>query len=518
MQSKTHKFQGVYATIHGGKLISKDAIQRYLERELNDWNWVKSKPKKDMEDELSFYKFKTTPYKHQLDSTLIGALNDNFLYLLEMGLGKTKIILDVLQILKHKWNRCLVPSPNASTMSTWTDEVSKHSNLTSLELVGTTPERWGTLNSSSEQLVLLNYTGLLVMNTDKIHNKWVINHNKLRNFIKQFDAVVYDEIHLNKNHRSLTFEICKFISRKVKLRYGLTGTPINRDPLSLWSQFYLIDLGETLGNLSFYRESMFKQWRNYWGGIEYSFRKEFEPQLNKWLSNKSIRYAKADVLELPEKNFITQSITLADEARKFYLPNYQILVANEEYAELKTTFMKLRQVCSGFLYDEGETLRLKTNKIDTLIDLINSTPPDDKVVVFVDFVESGSLISEALKKEKIKHERLYGGTKDKGSVKNKFITDPKCKVLVANIKSGGTGMNLQAANYVIMYELPISSIDYTQAIERCHRPGQNKKVFIYNFITKGTVEERIMGFIQEGRDVFKSLIEGIKKSKKSLDI
>ena len=69
-----------------------------------------------------------------------------------------------------------------------------------------------------------------------------------------------------------------------------------------------------------------------------------------------------------------------------------------------------------------------------------------------------------------------------------------------------------------MYELPISSIDYTQAIERCHRPGQNKKVFIYNFITKGTVEERIMGFIQEGRDVFKSLIEGIKKSKKSLDI
>jgi len=500
-------------------LISKDAIQRYLERELDSWTWVKDIPRKDIEEKLDFYTFKTVPYKHQLDSILVGVMNDNFLYLLEMGLGKTRIILDVLQILKHKWSRCLVLSPNASTMSTWTDEVVKHSNLTSIELKGTTPERWDMLAKSTEQLVLLNYTGLLVMNTDKFNNKWVVNHNKLNEFIKHFDAVVYDEIHLNKNHKSLTFEICKNISRRVKLRYGLTGTPINRDPLSLWSQFYLIDLGETLGrNISIYREAMFKQWQNYWGGIEYKFKKEYDTKLNSWIANKSLMYAKADVLDLPEKIFNNVHITLTSEALEFYTSDSASMTRDSNYTELKTTFMKLRQICSGFLYDNGDTIRLATNKLDTLVDLINNTPPEDKVVVFVDFIESGAIIAERFKKEKITFERLYGGTKDKGAVKNEFNTNPKCKVLIANIKSGGTGVNLQIANYVILYELPVSSIDYTQAIERCHRPGQNKNVFIYNFITKNTVEEKIMTFIKEGRDVFKSLIEGVKNNKKSLDI
>lgn len=493
-------------------MISKEAVEEFKNKKLNSWGFIKDYTIEDVSKLVDISLLKTKPYAHQATSLLAGLYNKNFLYFLDMGLGKTKIILDIL-ILDKKWNRTLILSPNAVTVSTWTDEVMKHSNLSSVELMGTTEERWKMIGSLNDtKLCLLNYTGLLVMLTDNISGKWHINYNKLHEFRSYFDAIVFDEIHLAKNHMSLTFRICKELSKTMELRYGLTGTPVNRDPLSLWSQFYLIDRGETLGqNISLYRDAYFKARKSYWHeGIEYTFNKQYEAELNLRLSNKSLRYSEKEALDLPEITFIKLPILLSKDQNEYYE-----LLKNDVGTTMPTvqnSFIKLRQISSGFLNIDGNDVQFDDNpKLEELLSLIESSPEESKIVVFLDFIKSGDIVCRALEKNKIKFERLYGGTKDKIDTKNRFLNDKKCKVFVANIRSGGTSLNLQVANYVVFYELPYSNIDYMQALKRVHRIGQDKKVFVYSLVVKNSIEEKIEKYLKEGKDIFKAIIEGKEK-------
>lgn len=500
-------------------MISKEAIKEYLDFDLDSWNWVKDLTREQLEKELNFCLFKTEPRKHQLESVLIGLANDSFLFFSDQGTGKTKIVLDILSN-RNDWKRALVVSPNDASVSTWTDEIKKHSDLSSLELLGRIEDRWESIYQKSD-LVLINYTGLLLMCTNSVNSKWIIDTKKVKELSSLFDVLVFDEAHLAKNNNSLTAKVLKKISRHMKQVWGMTGTPINRDPIAFFPLFSIVDNGETLGDtISMFREAYFVAKDSYWGGVDYKFKKELERNLNERICNKSIRYLKEDVLDLPERTFTTVPIELSDEQQKYYLGEYSTFSSSSDMDVIKLSFSKLRMICSGFLNfvnDDGEakTIEIKKNpKLDTLVDLIKSTPEDSKVVVFLEHVKAGEIVSNRLKKEKISHERLYGGTKDKIAVKNKFINTTDCKVLVANIKSGGTSLNLQSANYVIYYEMPTSTIDYKQSMDRLFRIGQKKNVFVYELISKNTVEERIKKFLNEGKSLQRALVDGFFKEKK----
>lgn len=501
-------------------MISNEAVKLFRDKQLNNWSYLKDLSEEELEyifNKLGpeWKNLKTKPYKHQLASLLAGLYNRNFLFFLEMGLGKTKLILDILTLDKN-WKKCLVLSPNISTIYTWAEEIDKHTDMSYIELVGQKNERRSNLLQDKSQFVLLNYTGLLVMLTDNVDGKWRANYSKIEEFKNLFDVVIFDEIHLAKNHMSLTFKICKEISKNAIMRYGLTGTPINRDPLSLWPQFYLIDRGETLSpTLGLYRGAYFKAKPGWFGGMEYKFDKQYEDNLNKRLTNKSIRYSEKEAIDLPEKVFIKVPIELTKEQKNYY-DSLRMKELITDYDGLKNTFIKIRQLSSGFLSFKDENgdpveILFDNPKLDILIEVINSMPEDAKVVVFLDYIRSGDIVCERLKKEKIIYERLYGGTKDKPGAKDNFVNNPKCKVFVANVKSGGVSLNLQVANYVIFYELPISSIDYTQAFKRVHRIGQSKTVFIYSLVAKTTIEEKVEKYLKEGKDIFKALIEGKEK-------
>jgi SNF2 family DNA or RNA helicase len=493
-------------------MISKKVVEDFLNKKLYDWSWIKDTSREKLLSELGNFNFKTEPYTHQLAGILLGIINDGFLYFLDMGLGKTLIVLDVLTIRREEWKRALVLSPNISTVSTWSDEVEKHSNLSSIELIGNQQERWELLKKPSD-LVLLNYTGLLVMTTDPYKGKWVINKDKLKVFLDTFDVIIYDEIHQNKNRRSLSFEVSRELSKKAKIKFGLTGTPMNRDPLELWPVFYLVDNGETLGEyVSIYREAYFDAKPGYWGGIDYKLKKELKENLNQRLLNKSIRYSEKETLDLPEKVNILQHCVFCPEQKEAYQNAIGgIISAKGNLIEVKNAFIKFRQICSGYIEftnEDGEKIKHEFDenpKLDALVDLIKNM--DGKVVVFLEYIKSGDIVCERLEKEKIKFERLYGGTKDKIGVKNKFISNSTIKVLVANVKSGGTGLNLQVANYMIYFESASSLIDRQQSEKRIHRIGQTKRTFIYDLVFKNSIEERILSLLKEGKDIFRELIE-----------
>jgi len=494
-------------------MISKTAIEEFLNRPMKDYSTWKNNGNVDISFLLP--QLKTKPFRHQEVCLALGLVEDGFLYFLDMGTGKTKIVLDILTIRRKEWKKALFLSPNIITVDTVADELKAHSHFNSIELVGKIEDRKELLTEDRD-FYLLNYTGLQLLLTNPKDGKWVIDYQKVNEFASMFDVIIWDEIHLLKNHQSLNFKISKQLAKVIPYRFGLTGTPFNRDPIDLWSQFYLIDKGETLGeSLTLYREAFFTAKNNYWGGIDYKLKPDMKQVLNKRIANKSIRYTKEEALDLPDKTFIEIPITLHPDVQKMYDEVVDTLGHN-----LELGFMKLRQLCSGFLdfkneFGEKISLVRSTNKLEALVELITAIPEDSKVVVFLDFIKSGDLVSERLTKEKIKHVRLYGGTKDKKFIKDEFLNNNKIRVLVANTKSGSLGLNLQSvANYVIYFEEPISNIDYSQSVDRVHRTGQDKKVFIYSLVTKESAEEKLHKYLQSGKNLLKAIMEGKENLKR----
>lgn len=505
-------------------MISKTTVDKFLEQKVNDWSWVKKVSENDLLEALSDLTFKVKPFKHQLASILVGITNPHFLFFLDMGLGKSKVIIDLLKyrIEKGEIKRALILVPNETTIGSWRREVEKHTDLKCIGLTGTILERMKQLDTSTEPLVLLNYTGFQIMNSaqdTKFRGKRIpASKAHLDNFASKFQCIVYDEIQNTKNFKSLTSILCREIAHRLPFRYGLTGTPTGRDPQDLWPQFNIVDKGATLGEtITLFRQAFFDTKINHFGGYEYKFKKKLESLLHKKMQNKSIRYAEKEAHELPPLIFIKVPIeTKPDEMKRYYQGTLQeFKQVKGHYHKMETCFIKLRQITSGFLHfidDEErvkETITFDCNpKLEALFTLIDGIREDKKIVIFNEFIYSGDLICQRLDTLKIQYRRLYSGTKDKIKAVEDFIDNPKIRIFLANSQSGSVALNLQIAKYVIFYESPVSVIVRSQAEKRCHRIGQTERVFIYDLVIKDSVDERILGFLKEGKDLFKSLVEG----------
>lgn len=504
-------------------------IDTFLDCETKDYTWIKDVSEKELLGEIHkanpFFKFKTKPYKHQLASILLGIYNNSFLFFLDMGLGKSRCVLDILAI-KPLTKKILIVVPNLVTIGSWEDEVIKHSNFTCTKLLGAKNERLE-LFKEDTNIYIVNYAGLMVYLTNMVKGKRQINLEKVEKFTSKFEAVIYDEIHYAKDPKTLTFSLCKEISLRMKYRYGLTGTPINRDVSALWSLFYLIDFGETFTeNLGFFKTVFFSKelvsigFRKKRYFYKYTFNPRLESKLYKKVRNKSIRYETEEAIDLPEKIYQKIHLNLSDEAKMYY--SLLVKKAKEQKSEERTAinlFVKLRQLSSGFLYYESKednlllsnekiaTVFSKNEKLEALLEIIETTKNESKILVFVDFIKSGEIIEAALKERKIGCIRLYGGTEDKVFVKDEFLKNKNVRVLIANSASGSVALNFQdVCNYTVFYESPVSCIVRSQAEKRVHRIGQTKKVIIYDLVCS-FIEQRILDFLKEGKDLMEHIIK-----------
>jgi SNF2 family DNA or RNA helicase len=507
-------------------LIRSDIIDWFLNRELpNNFDWVKSLPIGEIERRLSTYQpsFHTAPFEHQKRMILLCLEQSNMLLFAQMGLGKSKSILDTISIRKQKGQikRTLILSPDLPNIMTWVDQCKLHTpSLSTTALYGTKPERLQLLKNDTD-LYIINYIGLQVIlaspNPDS--KKRLILQGTVKDFAKNFDCIVYDECVAVKHTRSITYKICKLLSENIKYRYGLTGTPMGRDVEDLWAEFYVIDQGDTLGkNPIIFREAYFKSSRRPWA-VEWKFKKELEPKLHLVLKNRSIRYKTEECQDLPPRIPNIINIRLSQEAADYYhkiVGDLQHTIYDSQWAaKIKNHFIKLSQVCSGYLITTPEDSEkaeeidfVENEKIKALSQIVALLPDDCKMIIFHEFTPSGRMITEELKRLKINHHWLYGGTKSKIEVIKSFQEDPKVKVLVANTHSGAVGLNLQISNYTVFYECPVSPIVRVQAEARSLRTGQTKSVFIYDLIVQNSVEEKIQSFIKEGKNLLQALLEG----------
>lgn len=443
----------------------------------------------------------------------------------DMGGGKTLLTLMLLKYRKQcgEKPRAIVFVPYITSVDTWVEEVKKHApDLRCVPLLGNTAGNLAGLGGSGDLFVIC-YQSAVAMVSEAVpgrdgKTKWQLSATQVRDYFSGFDMLVCDEIHKCSNVSSLTYRMCRAISSQCEYALGLTGTPFGKDLSDLWPQFYLIDFGETLGpTLGFYRSVFFTPKINHWGGFEYTFKKRMMPTLKRIIKHRSIHYGIDELIDMPPKEYIQRTFPQPPDSEAYCQASLKALrgalQGKAEYHVIENSYLKLRQLSSGFLTLKGEDnakLQIKFDnnpKLEGLLDIIGSIG-NHKCVIFHHFVFSNALISDRLRELKIGHARIWGGAKDPIGQLKKFRDDPDCQVLVINVKSGSSSLNLQFCRYLIFFESPDSPIDRAQAEARVWRPGQAHRVFIYDLLVRGTIDHQLQASNKAGANLLQELLSG----------
>jgi len=508
-------------------MIRKGATAEFLARDFDSFLWMKQLTRDMIMSELRLMKvrpyFKTEPWLHQLVCFWIALHHPRFLFLLDMGLGKSKILLDIItQVMREgKLTRALIAVPRLVNIDSWSEDTRRHSILEPWGCsVSDTEEKFERLINPQGDVTFIDYPGLhLAVSTKEDvagKKKLVADEKKMRKLLKVYNFMGIDESHKLSNHQSLWFSIIRQITKRVDYCYATTGTLFGHNPEAAWSQFFLVDRGETFGeNLGLFRAAFFTEKHTQWKGVKYIFNKHASGTFHRMLQHRSLRYDENEVLDLPERVHISQHFEMSPEQREHYLRAVEgLLNAKGSLRELEAPWLRMRQICSGYLAwkdEHGEHLvhfkqNAKLEGVERLIDEMG----DSKIVIAYDYTATGAMLVERIKSMGIGYEWFYGGTKDKSGSRHRFMTDPKCRVMVMNSSAGGTGNDglQKVARYMILYESPSDPKERKQVIKRIHRPGQEHRAYIYDLTYKGTVETGILNDIQEGNDLYDKVVNG----------
>lgn len=403
----------------------------------------------------------------------------------DMGLGKTVQTLALLQSEKEAGNGTTLLIMPTSLIYNWEMEAAKFTPELKVHTYTGTLRNKDISRFEKYDLVLTSY-GITRLDVEL-----------LRNFY--FNYIILDESQVTKNPSS---NIAKAV-RELKSRHKLvlTGTPLENTTLDLWSQISFINPG-LLGPQSYFRNE-------FQNPIEKKGDETRSKKLSAIIKPFILRRHKSQVAtELPEKveNIQYSSMTAEQEKRYEEVKGYyrgKILDLIEREGIGNSRFMilegltKLRQLANhpkmveqGYTGDSG-----KLEDITHMLE--NALAEGHKVLVFSQFVKHLSLIKSYLKSNKIDFAYLDGSSIDRKEQVERFNRDPNLRIFLISIKAGGLGLNLTEADYVFILDPWWNPAVEAQAVDRAHRIGQKKKVFTYKFITRNSVEEKILTLQQK---------------------
>lgn len=487
----------------------------YLITLLNKYDSVKFKPWVDIpKDQItcSKYKFKLTPYKHQLDAINYGLNHDGWLLLDDQGLGKTMTMIYLAEILKKKegLKHCLIVCGVNSLKYNWANEIKKFSDL-SYTILGQSYTKTGKLKIGSvaercQQLKKGLEEFFVITNIETLQSKEFIEaFNKSRS---KFDMIVLDEAHRAKNPSSKSAK--NLLKLKSKRNIALTGTIIMNDPENAYLPL------KWTGNLNS-TFSAFKAMYNVYGGfggVQVIGYKNLD-LLQEHIASCSLRRLKSQVLDLPEKTYQIEYVemgskqkALYEEVEKGIAAELDLLPKSKQLTVMEELVMHIRErqvtAWPGILTTED----IPSAKVDRLAQLLDDiVSQGDKVVVFCTF--KGMVDALETRFSKYKPLICTGNQTDAEIDNNKkiFESDKDRKVMFCTWQKMGTGHTLTAANYAIFIDTPWTDADFQQASDRIYRIGQNKKVFIITLITKDTYDERVQEILNRKESLSGYLVD-----------
>ena len=324
----------------------------------------------------------------------------------------------------------------------------------------------------------------------------------------QFHYVILDESQNIKNYVSVNARAARVL--RAQHRLALTGTPVENNLTELWSQFAFLNPG-MLGSLNSFLEV-------YARPIEREQNDEAAASLRRLVHPFILRRTKELVAtDLPPKTESTVYCEMDDEQRMAYehwreyfrrsiISSIDTVGLQRSRMKILEGLMKLRLVCCHpVLADPSYTG--SSGKFDAFLEMRDDVIAEGhKVLVFSQFVRMLTVMREECDRRGLAYEYLDGKTIDRQARVDRFQTDTSLRLFLISLKAGGTGLNLTAADYVILYDPWWNPAVEMQATDRTHRIGQTKSVFAYRLITKDSVEEKILALQERKRNLVSSII------------
>ena len=477
--------------------------------------------------QMADYCFKTEPYEHQRTAFEESRNLQNFALFMDMGTGKTKVALDTIAFAfeANKTSLALIVAPKG-VIANWHSEIETHlPDRIVREVVlwkpSLTKAKRKELNSLYNSEHKLRF---LLMNVEAFSTKKGVDVANL--FVSHFDTfMVVDESTTIKNRQAKRTKALCSVGRGAKFRRILTGSPVTKSPLDLFSQMNFLD-PEILGFNSFYtfqnRYAVIK--RRTMGSHSFNQVVGFQRlgELTKKLDEHSFRVRKEDCLDLPDKIYMKREVALTKEQSDAYVQMKHLALARLNGGELSTTqnvltqIMRLQQICLGHLTDdEGEVHELKSNRLNELLDILDEI--QGKAIIWATWTRDIRSIAEALRDRYSVQAvaRLHGETPDSERqqiVENFQDRRSDLRFLVGHPKTGGYGLTLTAASTVVYYSNSYDLELRLQSEDRAHRISQTNKVTYIDLIAPDTVDQKIVSALRDKISVADQILgEDVRK-------
>ena len=452
------------------------------------------------------YKFKTNPYKHQMTALEKSWNRETYAYFMEMGTGKTKVLIDNAAMLydKGKIDGLLIVAPKG-VIGTWSnqelpahlpDHIQAVSVLWKSNITQKQKSKLDTLFEVSHDLhiLIMNVEAFSTAKGMQFAQKFLISHKTL---------MAIDESTTIKNPKAQRTKNIVKLSTMAKYRRILTGSPVTKNPLDLFTQCYFLDPYH-LDHSSYYsfrmRYAIMKTAHISGRSIQLVSGFKNLAELSDKLQPFSYRVLKEDCLDLPDKIYMKRNIELTPEQNKIYQQMKKEALATLNGKTITTVtaltqLMRLQQItCGHFVADDGTTENIKSNRLSELMDILEEV--EGKAIIWAHWQKDIQNIVKEIR-------RVYGP----GSVvdyygltpqeqrqehKDAFQNDSKVRFFVGTPQTGGYGLTLTAANTVIYYSNGYDLEKRLQSEDRAHRIGQKKSVTYIDILCEETVDSKIV--------------------------
>ena len=464
------------------------------------------------------YNFKIKPFDHQRQALEKGWHRQEFGLFMEMGTGKSKVLIDNLGLLflNGQINFALVLAPKGVYRNWVTKEIPEHmSDDVPYRMI-----RWVSSPNKKQQeemrSVKDHFAGLtiFVMNIEAFSTKKGQTAGEwMARALGANGLIAIDESTTIKNHKAKRSKSLMKIAAGFKYRRLLTGSPITKSPLDIYSQTEFLRPG-LLGHESFYtfqgRYAVVQ--RRTMGAHSFQQVVGYKnlDELTEKIDQFSFRVLKKDCLDLPEKVYTARYVTLTDEQYKMYTQLQQVAMLMFEDGELVsapaviTQMLRIQQVMSGHIKtDDGEMKYFPSRRMDALKEIMDEH--DGKAIIWSRFRYDIIKITEMLNKEygEGSAAAYYGDTTDdeRNQIVQDFQNGSKLRFFVGNPATAGYGLTLTEANLVVYYANDFNLETRIQSEDRAHRIGQKNNVTYIDLISEGTIDEKIVEALRNKIDI-----------------
>jgi SNF2 family DNA or RNA helicase len=468
------------------------------------------------------YKFKTKPYEHQLDALKASWDKQNFAYFMEMGTGKSKVLLDNAAMLYDKGliNGLLLIAPKGVYKNWYDSEIPTHL----VDHIEKKVVLWKTSDKSSKQKKILNTlfeTGtdfhILIMNVESFSSgngtefayKFLSCHKSM---------IAIDESTTIKTPTSNRTKNIFSLREHAKYRRILTGSPVTKSPLDLFSQCAFLDPW-LLNHDSYWtfksRYAITKKIEVQGRRVEIVVGYRNLGELSDIIKPFSKRVLKEDCLDLPDKTYVKHYVELTPEQKKVYQQMKQEAIAfldgkMQSSATVMTQLMRFHQItCGHFTADDGTIKDLPCSRLGELMNILENI--EGKTIIWSHYTHDVRRIIAEIKKVYGEESVVdyYGATNtDARSVNiKKFQTDDKCRFFVGTTHTGGYGITLTAGSNMIYFSNGYDLEKRQQSEARIDRIGQTKKMTYIDIMTSDTIDERIVKALRNKVDIANTIMD-----------